>query len=260
MALNQPISFAGFEADVSALINTHDALQLQASVLRQVMDQNYVNSFLPENLVDPVRKSAYSKGIDPTIVETLILVGLVGSFQKFIKVLVSDALNTIRHSNGSFSSIDESRRSKYLSAAANAYRFKPDGTVHGVRVNFAAIELSLTKCLSDDPSYTLEGEAVTAEMGNPTPKVIDGIFDRIGVSSPFSPTYGQCLIDAGWEATSSGDAIRNSQSLLIRNINRRNDAVHGMQKIVFTEGEVSQLCDDFLKIGMGLFASVAECF
>jgi len=257
MALNKPLSASGFEADITALRNTYEALHFQSDVLRTLYQAHTAGSFLPDFIVEDVRKAAFVKSLNREIIETLILVGIIGAFQKFVKVLVSDVLNTLRVKNASFTTLDETFRNRYLAAAAATFRFKPDGTVKGVRINFATIQDSLAKCLVDDADYTLEGEAITSEMGNPTPNTVDGIFDKIGMNSPFDTAYGDYLLKNGWSGDkTSGQAIRSSQATIVTNVQRRNDAVHGLEKVVFYQGEIADLCGQFESIGMGLFESV----
>lgn len=257
MPLKNPLSFAGLEADLDALRQTYEALASQQTALQNIISQHNTAAFLPGNLVKDTRDAAFSKGIDKSILETLLFVGIIASFQKFLKVLVSDVLTHLGEDHERFSEIDENVRESYLAAAASTYRYKKSGSVRGVRVNFHRVEQSLRECLSDSENFTLEGEAITSEMGNPNQAAIESILSSLGHQSPFDNNFGASLRTRGWsEGTSDGDNTRKALRVLSKSIERRNDAAHGMSKIVFNPNEFLDLLDFFEIFGGSLFDQI----
>jgi hypothetical protein len=257
MPLNRAISLAGFEADINVLRTTHGAVTAQKSALEAIVTQHNTADFLPKNLQYQTRQAAYNSAIDRPTIDTLLLVGLIASFQRFIKALVSDVLGHHMTSHIRFSELTEYFRNAYLISAASTYRFKASGSVRGVVVNFQRIENSIKECLNDDEGYSLEGEAITSEMGNPTQPAIESIFEKLGLERPFDTAFGAILRENGWsEATNDGDNNRNALRKLAKTIERRNDAVHSFSKIVFEPEELNQLFDFFEIFGRSLFRQV----
>ncbi|WP_379546290.1 HEPN domain-containing protein [Qipengyuania sp. DSG2-2] len=261
MALHGPLSLAGLEIELDALSSTYAALETQQGALQKIITQHNVSSFLPTNLEAQTRQATYIQGIDKTIIETFLFVGIIASFQKFIKVLVSDILTHHTQTSARFSDISSGIREAYLVAAAGTYRFKKSGSVRGVRVNFHRVEQSLKECLNDTEDFTLEGEAITSEMGNPSQAAIENIFGSLGLSSPFNNDFGGRLRELGWsEGTSDGDNTRKALAMLSRNIERRNDAVHGMSKVVFGPNEFTDILEFFRKFATSLFDQINNGF
>ena len=257
MPLKNPLSFDGLEADLDALCQTYKALASQQTALQNIISQHNVTAFLPINLVKDTREAAFSKSIDKSILETLLFVGIIASFQKFLKVLVSDVLTHLSQDHKRFSEIDEQVRESYLSAAASTYRYKKSGSVRGVRVNFHLVEQSLKECLTDSADFTLEGEAITSEMGNPSQSAIESVLSSLGHKSPFDNNFGSALRTRGWsEGVSDGDNTRKALQVLSKSIERRNDAAHGMKKIVFNPNEFLEVLDFFRIFAGSLFDQI----
>lgn len=257
MPLHSPISLSGYEAQIDSIESSFEALVNQNKVCRLIYDEEITNPFLPAHIKADVFKYTFVKGLDADLTKTLLLIAIVGSFEKFIKVLVNDVLQTYMNNHASFTKTPDDFQKNYLASAGDTLSYLPQGSVRGVRVNFDSIRTSMRECLNDDTPYTLIGDAVTSQMGNPSKKTIDQIFGRSGLASPFDHQLAQKLVDEKWrDHHSTGPAVREAEGALDGFIDKRNEAVHGLSSLVLGDEEMKGCLQTFRVIGAGLFSSV----
>jgi hypothetical protein len=175
-----------------------------------------------------LEKTLKDRDADPSPMFRGLIIQLNAVFEGFIRALVGAALDEKRAAARVYGDLDEEVRREHIHRSATILTNAKAGHLKGLHYDFATLQANLGACLTNAEGFSLNNEIFTLLMGNCTPTKIDGLFQDIGLSSPFGDALGD---DAGLKTWANQKAkrqvVKRAREELEQQLALRNDIAHG---------------------------------
>ena len=168
------------------------------------------------------------KATDPSSLYKPLVVQINGIFENYIRTLVKAVIEERYEKARTYSCLNENFRRNHISYAAKVLSQIKTGAIMGVAYNFDTLLGNLGKSLSEQEGFKLNPEIYTILMGNCTSTRIEDLFDALELPKPFSDDLGKNKdLQAHFSEKTKGRVAKRSSEMLDKQIDLRNDIVHG---------------------------------
>lgn len=168
------------------------------------------------------------KATDPSSFYKPLIVQINGIFENYVRTLVNAVIEERYETASTYSCLNENFRRNHISYAAKVLSQIKTGAIMGAAYNFDKLLGNLGKSLSEQKGFKLNPEIYTILMGNCTPTRIEDLFEALELPEPFSENLGKNKdLQACFSERTKGRVAKRSSEMLDKQIDLRNDIVHG---------------------------------
>ena len=170
-----------------------------------------------------------------------LIVQIHGVFENYIRLVVQSIIEGRFEKVAKYSLLSKEFRNIHLDYVARILSHAKSGNIMGISYPFDELLKNFNHCLSDEKNFKLNHEIYTKLMGNCTSARLKTLFESLLLPDPFGDRLGESPdLKSNLSEKTKGRVSQRAKEELDKQIDLRNDIVHGNLTLSIDENKLSQ--------------------